>query len=100
MSASTRIKLCHTQRYSLLDHFQRTTFLEHLIALIRYLAEVHGNVGHLRLPGNKIHRDMLETLATLNIDEEGDDTIAAPSWKILDFAEETWIEENDNNYRP
>ena len=75
--------------------------MEHLIALIRYLAAVPGNVGRLRLPGNKIHRDMSETLATLNIDEEGDDTIAAPSWKVLDFAEEeTWIEENGNDYGP
>ena len=46
-------------------------------------------------------RDLPETLATLNIDEEDEDTITAPSWKVLDFAEEeTWIEGNGNDYGP
>jgi hypothetical protein len=67
-----------------------------LIALIGCLAAGHGNVGPLRLSGNKTHRDLPETLATLNIGEE--DTIIAPSWKVLDIAEETWIEENVNDY--
>ena len=57
-SATTRIELQHTPSYDLLDPISRTTFLKDFIALIRFLAAGYGNVGHLRLPGTKIHRGL------------------------------------------
>ena len=61
----TKINLHHSTSYDLFHPTQRTDFLRHLIALIRYLAAGKGNVGHLRLPGDKIHRAPLSPMGIL-----------------------------------
>ena len=96
----TRIKLCHTKPDSLVDPIHRTLFLKHFIALIRYLAAGHGNVGHLRLLGDKIHR----TLKAIVMDDEEEseeecEEIIAPSWMVLDVGEEEkWVEKHRYDY--
>lgn len=75
-----RIELQYTPAYNLLDHISRTAFLKHFIALVRFLAAGHGNVGHLRLPGTTIHRGLTSESET---EEE-----SAPDWMVSDCEED------------
>ena len=86
-----RIQLYHTPPYNLLDHHQRTAFLKHFIALVRFLAAGFGDVGHLRRTGTKIHREG-------EIKEVEKDSVA-PDWMVLDYQEdEHWIREYGTRY--
>ena len=91
LSPDTRIPLRHTVPYNLLDPIQRTEFLKHFIALIKVLVGGYGNVGHLRLPGTKIHRELERES---EIDEKN-----PPEWMVLDYQEdEQWIKNHETQY--
>lgn len=50
------MEINHSQPCNLLDPQSRTTFIIDFIALVRYVADGHSNVGQLRRPGTVIHR--------------------------------------------
>lgn len=82
-----RIKLEHTQAYNLLDPIARTTFFKHFM---RFLASGHGNVGHLRLPGTAIHRE-------LKIESESEkEKENAPDWLVQE--NEQWLRDYEEEY--
>lgn len=55
------------------------------------MAAGYGSVGHLRLPGTKIHRALTSESET---DEE-----SAPDWMGLDYEEdEESVEEHEEHY--
>lgn len=90
LSSDTRIPLRHTIAYNLLDPISRTEFLKQFIALIKVLVGGYGNVGHLRLPGTKIHR---------GLESEADEEKNAPEWMVLDYQEnEQWIKNYETQY--
>lgn len=95
LPSQMRITLRYTPAYNLLDPGPRTTFLKHLIALIRYLAAGLGDVGHLRLPGTKIHRTVGDVVDGSEKEEN------APEWMGLDYQEdEQWINDFGMEYEP
>jgi len=78
----------HTRPYSLLEPESRTGFIHHFLALVRYLAGGHGDVGHVRLPGQLIHRE---------IDERGevsDEDFDPPQSVMTRKEKEAWMDEN------
>jgi hypothetical protein len=88
-----RITLRHTPAYNLLDPGPRTTFLKHFIALMRYLAAGYGDIGHLRLPGTKIHRSLGSDVDETEKEEN------APEWMALDYQEdEQWVDDFGMEY--
>jgi hypothetical protein len=90
LSEEMQIELNHTQFYNLLDPLDRTKFIKHFFALVRYLADGYGDVGHLRRDGNSIHR----TLPAGDSEKE-----AASSWMVLDYdEEEEWLKEHGGEY--
>ena len=69
----------------------RMEFLKHFIALTKILMSGFGNVGHLRLPGTKIHRGLEK-----ESDNEEDN---APDWMVLDSQEdEQRVKNNARQY--
>lgn len=88
-----RVTLKHTPPYNLLDPVPHTQFLKHFIALIRYLAAGHGDVGYLRLPVTKSHDEMKRE--DLDIDEEN-----APERQMVldDQEDEQWVKEFREQY--
>ena len=90
----TKIALHHTRSYDLFDPTQCIDFLRHLIALIRYLAAGKGNVGHLRLPGDKIHRVLPPSTGV-----SGEDESEVPEWMVMDEKDEAeWLSEKASGY--
>lgn len=81
-SEETKIKLCHTRLYNLINTEDRTEFIKEFIALLRFVAAGEANIGHLHKDSRAIHRVM-------NIGQSvKDDTLLRPPQEELNEDEE------------
>jgi hypothetical protein len=87
------VRLNHTELYNLFNPQERTAFLKHMIALLQYVAEGEASIGHLRLPGEIIHRKLEAPEVQQGMD--------IPGYLLLDKDEEQpWLKENGILYGP
>jgi hypothetical protein len=85
-----KLRLHHTRRYNLLLPDQRTEFIKHFVALLRFVAAGECNVGHLSREGGTIHR-------TLEAGEQGEGLW--PGQMAMDEREaEEWREKFEVEY--
>jgi hypothetical protein len=90
-----KIKLNHSQRYSLLDMYDRTDFIKEFVALLRFVAAGEANVGFLRKDGVEIHR------TADGVVDEDELVLRPPQEEMEEVEESSWrerIQENREEY--
>ena len=75
--------LHHTRRYNLLSRDDRTEFIRHFVALLRFIAAGEANIGHLRNDSDTIHRSADETTPILHPPQEAMDESEEGKWRSL-----------------
>ena len=92
-----KVKLCHTQGYSLLDTVERTDFIKEFVALLRFIADGEANVGFLRKDCVEIHRTTDDEDTVVEAER-----VLHPPQEVMEEAEESsWrarLQENREEY--
>jgi len=78
-----KIRLQHTRRYNLFSRDDRTEFIKHFVALLRFIAAGEANIGHLRSDSDIIHRSAEETTSILHPPQEAMDEREEGRWRSL-----------------
>ena len=92
-----KIKLNHSQRYSLLNTKDRTDFIKEFVALLRFVAAGEANVGFLRKDGVEIHRTTDGDGAV----EEDEQVLRPPQEEMEEIEESSWrarVQQNKEEY--
>lgn len=102
---SESVHLHYTKQYSLFDTDERTEFLRHFMAVVRFISEGKANVGFLRrdMEDNPIHlQDQSDKEKGKEDDAEEGESAAekyGPPQQVLDIQEfEDWIAKESRHY--